>query len=252
MSSDPRSVFITGASSGLGHGLALWFARRGARVFAAARRVERLQALAGDSGRGTGSIEAVAVDVGDTAALRKALFRADDSVEGGIDLVIANAGVGGNTNPRKQETWPLMERMLQVNVTGAAITLSTLAPRMAERKRGHLVGVSSIAAWVVAPRSGTYTATKAFLEVYCEGLRLDLRGTGVAVTSIHPGFVKSEMTAQNKAPMPMLLETDDAVDRMGRAILRRPARFAFPWAMAMAARTAQLLPEGIRARVIRR
>jgi len=252
VAAEPRSVFITGASSGLGHGLALWFARRGARVFAAARRVDRLQALAADSGRGPGSIEPVAVDVGDTAAIRKALLRADDAVQGGLDLVIANAGVGGNTNPRREETWALVERMLQVNVVGAAATLSALAPRMVERKRGHLVGMSSIAAWVVAPRSGTYTATKAFLEVYCEGLRLDLRGTGVAVTSIHPGFVKSEMTAQNKAPMPMLLETEDAVERMGRAILRRPARFAFPWAMAMAARTAQLLPEGLRARVIRR
>ena len=252
MAAEPRSVFITGASSGLGHGLALWFARRGARVFAAARRVDRLQALAADSGRGAGSIVPVAVDVGDIVEIRKALLRADDAVEGGLDLVIANAGVGGNTNPRREETWAMVERMLQVNVVGAAATLSALAPRMVERKRGHLVGMSSIAAWVVAPRSGTYTATKAFLEVYCEGLRLDLRGTGVAVTSIHPGFVKSEMTAQNKAPMPMLLETDDAVERMGRAILRRPARFAFPWAMAMAARTAQLLPEGVRALVIRR
>jgi short-subunit dehydrogenase len=252
VAAEPRSVFITGASSGLGQGLALWFARRGARVFAAARRAERLQALATDSGRGTGSIEAVAVDVADTTAIRKALLRADDAVEDGLDLVIANAGVGGNTNPRKDETWPLVERMLKVNVLGAAATLSALAPRMAERKRGHLVGISSIAAWVVAPRSGTYTATKIFLEVYCAGLRIDLRGTGVAVTSIHPGFVKSEMTAQNKAPMPMLLETDDAVERMGRAILRRPTRFAFPWQMALAARTAQWLPEGLRARAIRR
>ena len=99
---------------------------------------------------------------------------------------------------------------------------------------------------------GVYAATKMFLQVYCDGLHLDLKSAGVQVTCINPGFVKSEMTAQNKAPMPMLLETDDAVERMGRAILRRPGRFAFPWPMAVAARTAQLLPEGLRARVIRR
>jgi len=249
---EPRSVFITGASSGLGHGLALWFARRGARVFAAARRVERLQALAGDPKRGRGSIEPVSVDVADSAAIRQALFRADDAVEGGLDLVIANAGVGGNTNPRKGETWPLLERMLMVNVLGAAATLDALARRMVERRRGHLVGISSIAAWVVAPGSGTYTATKRFLEIYCAGLRLDLQGTGVAVTSIHPGFVKSEMTAPRKTPMPMLLETDDAVERMGRAILRRPKLFAFPWPMALVARAAQWAPESVRARAMRR
>jgi short-subunit dehydrogenase len=248
---EPRSVFITGASSGLGHGLALWFARRGARVFAAARRVERLAALATDPARGPGIIEPVAVDVADTAALRRAMWASDDAVEGGLDLVIANAGVGGDANPRK-DTWATVERMLQVNVVGAAATLAALAPRMAQRRRGHLVGISSLAAWVVAPRSGTYTATKGFLELYCAGLRLDLQGVGVQVTSIHPGFVKSEMTAQNRAPMPMLLETDDAVERMGKAILRRPKMFAFPWQMAIAARAAHWVPETVLARAMKR
>lgn len=246
MPPEPRNVFITGASSGLGHGLALWFARRGARVFAAARRVAQLESLAADPGRGPGVIVPVPVDVADIPALRRALLKADDAVEGGLDLVIANAGVGGNANPRK-DTWAVVERMLQVNVVGAAATLATLAPRMAERRRGHLVGISSLAAWVVAPRSGTYSATKSFLDVYCAGLRLDLQRTGVAVTSIHPGFVKSEMTAQNQAPMPMLLETEEAVERMGRAILRRPKRFSFPWQMAIAARGARWVPEALMA-----
>ena len=123
---------------------------------------------------------------------------------------------------------------------------------MVERGRGHLVGVSSIAAWVVPPRTGTYSATKAFLEAFCDGLRIDLQPFGVQVTCIYPGFVKSEMTAKNKFPMPFLLETDDAADRIGRAILRRQKRFAFPWPMVLAGRFAGLLPENAVALLRRR
>jgi short-subunit dehydrogenase len=102
----------------------------------------------------------------------------------------------------------------------------------------------------VTPKMGVYSATKAFLEVYCDGLHLDLKEAGVAVTCIHPGFVKSEMTAKNKFPMPFLLETDDAADRMGRAILRREKRFAYPWPMVLATRAARLVPDAVIARVM--
>lgn len=140
--------------------------------------------------------------------------------------------------------------MIQVNVTGAAATLATLAPNMAERGRGHLVGMSSLAAWMVTPKMGVYSATKAFLEVYCDGLHLDLKSAGVAVTCIHPGFVKSEMTAKNKFKMPFLLEADDAAERMGRAILRREKSFAYPWPMVLATRAARLMPDVVVARVM--
>ena len=173
----------------------------------------------------------------------------DGQADGGLDVVIANAGIGGEANPRK-DTWEKVERMIQVNVTGAAATLATLAPHMAERGRGHLVGMSSLAAWMVTPKMGVYSATKAFLEVYCDGLHLDLKSAGVAVTCIHPGFVKSEMTAKNKFKMPFLLEADDAAERMGRAILRREKSFAYPWPMVLATRAARLVPDVVVARVM--
>ena len=161
--SEPRNVLVTGASSGLGRALALWFARRGASVWAAARRTELLDTLAADppSAR-PGSIVPLALDVSSTAAIRRVLPEVDGQADGGLDVVIANAGIGGEANPRK-DTWEKVERMIQVNVTGAAATLATLAPRMAERGRGHLVGMSSLAAWMVTPKMGVYSATKAFL-----------------------------------------------------------------------------------------
>jgi short-subunit dehydrogenase len=116
---------------------------------------------------------------------------------------------------------------------------------MVERDRGHLVGVSSLAAWRGLPRSAAYSASKAFLATFLEGLRVDLQRTGVKVTSIHPGFVKSEMTEKNKHPMPFLLETAEAVDLMGRAIARQNAEFAFPWQLSSAMRLAKVMPNAV-------
>jgi len=245
----PRNVLVTGASSGLGRSLALWFARRGAKVWAAARRAELLDSLAADPSAKPGSIVPLVLDVADVGAVRRVLPEVDATAEGGLDVAIANAGVGGEANPRK-DTWEKVERMIQVNVTGAAATLATLAPRMAERGRGHLVGISSLAGWIVTPKMGAYSASKMFLQVYCEGLHLDLKGAGVAVTSINPGFVKSEMTAKNKFKMPFLLETEDAAERMGRAILRGDKLFAYPWPMVLATRAARWVPDVVIARVM--
>jgi short-subunit dehydrogenase len=235
-----RNVLITGASSGLGRALALWFARRGARVYAAARREEQLQSLRTEAAGGPGEVVPVRLDVADTEAVVAKLRALDDATPGGIDLVVANAGVGGKLNGARTE-WADISRMLQVNILGATATLTALAPRMAERKKGHLVGVASLAAWIVVPRFGIYGASKRYLQTLCEGLRLDMP-PGVRVTSINPGFVKSEMTADNRFPMPFLLETEDAADRIGRAILRGDALFAFPWQTAWLTRLGSLLP----------
>jgi short-subunit dehydrogenase len=245
------NVVITGASSGLGRALALWFVARGARVYAAARREDRLAALAAEAARGPGSVVPVRLDVAEVDTIGERLRALDDAAPGGIDLVVANAGIGGML-PAHRAEWTAIERMLRVNVLGATATLAALAPRMAERRRGHLVGISSIAAWIVIPRFGVYGASKRYLQTYLAGLRLDLATAGVRVTCINPGFVKSEMTEGNRFPMPFLLDTADAADRMGRAILRGDANYAFPWQMAWLTRLGQLLPSRLVARAMAR
>jgi short-subunit dehydrogenase len=250
MENSYANVLITGASSGLGRALALWFARRGARVYAAARRLEQLESLKTEASAGPGQVVPVRLDVAQTDAVESTLLALDDATPGGIDLVVANAGVGGMSTGQRGE-WPAIEKLLRVNILGATATLTALAPRMRDRQRGHLVGISSLAAWVVVPRFGIYGATKLYLEKYCQGLRMDLAGTGVRVTCINPGFVKSEMTANNRFHMPFLLEAADAADRMGRAILRGEARFPFPWQMAWLTRLGSLLPSGLVARSVR-
>jgi len=114
------------------------------------------------------------------------------------------------------------------------------------------VGVSSLAGQRGLPKNAAYSGSKAFLTTFMESLRVDLQGTGVRVTCIQPGFVKSDMTAPNRHPMPFLLETQDAVERMGRAITRGVPVFPFPWQMATLMRLVTALPDFIYVPLARR
>lgn len=234
-----KTVLITGASSGLGRGLAQWFAARpGTTVYAAARRTAALESLRAEAG---GAIVPVTLDVSkgdETHARVKAL----DAAVNGFDLVIANAGLAPQTWARQLD-WAVVKNVIDVNVTGAAATLSAVIPGMIERGRGHLVGVSSLASFMPSPRLSTYCASKSFLSMWLESLRLDVEALGLHVTCLMPGFVKSEITAKNRpGTLPFLLETSDAVARMAKAIMRREERFAFPWQMRATIAASAMLP----------
>jgi NAD(P)-dependent dehydrogenase (short-subunit alcohol dehydrogenase family) len=224
-----RSVFITGASSGLGRGLALHYAREGATVHAAARRRAELESLvhdAADAGA-VGRIVPVVLDVVDEEDLVARLAAAEAAADGGLDLVIANAGVSEPTSARKMD-WRKVKRVLDLNVSASAVTVAAALPAMVARGRGTVVGVSSLAAIRGFPGNAAYCASKAALHVFMESLRVDLRGTGVRAVTIYPGFVKTEMTAKNRFPMPFLMELDDAVRRMTDGIARGEPTISFP------------------------
>src|SRR4051812_3303359 len=218
----PKSVFITGASGGLGRGLALHFAREGARVFAAARRKDELEKLRAESD----NIVPIQLDVQDTDALVNAVHRAEDE-SGGLEMVIANAGVGNPTSARKID-WAMVRKIMDINVTAACVTVAAALPKMVARDRGHIVAVSSLAAFRGMPGNGAYCASKAAVHTFMESMRVDLRRTRVRATTIYPGFVKTDMTAKNKFPMPFLMELDDAVKVMTRGLARGAKTIAFP------------------------
>ncbi len=232
-----RTALVTGATSGLGRGLALHYARRGTTVYATGRREERLQALAQEVGE---NLRPVVMDVTRTEETVEAIRRIDSEC-GGLDLVIANAGIGGQC-PIGKLTWERVKPVVDTNVAGALATLTAVLPRMVERNRGHLVGISSLASFRGLPGSAAYSASKAALAVFLESLRVDLKGTDVAVTTIHPGFVKTELTAKNRHPMPFLMELDDAVREMVHGIDGRKAVVTFPAPLAAAVRGAYHLP----------
>ena len=245
-----RRALVTGASSGIGRSLALWLAARGTIVVAAGRRRALLDELRAEAAAQGGVIEALELDVAKVAEVRERVSELDGH-DGGLDLVVANAGVGVLTSARRFD-WEACERTLRVNVMGAAATLTAPLPGMLARGRGHLVGIASLAAVRGLPGNGPYSASKAFLRSFMESLRLDLSTTPLRTTCVFPGFVKSEMTAGNRFPMPFLLETDDAAARIGRAILAQRAEFWFPWPMAVATRALGLLPGPLYVRLARR
>src|SRR5262249_25068978 len=200
-----RTALVTGASSGIGRALSAWLARRGVQVFAAARRLEALEALQAEAQSSPGKLVPVAMDVADARGTLQQIQKLDAGC-GGLDLVVANAGVGFYARAKRFQ-WEHVERTIQVNVLGASATLSAVLPKMVERNSGHLVGMSSLASFRGFPRTAAYSASKAYLATFLEGLRVDLKSTQVRVTSVHPGFVKSEMTAKNNFKMPFLMET---------------------------------------------
>src|SRR2546430_10134216 len=231
----PKSVFITGASSGLGRGLALHYARAGATVHAIARRREELARLAAEAP----GIVPVPLDVTDTQALVDAIHAAGD-----LDLIVANAGVGRPNSARKMD-WATTKLLFDVNATAACVTVAAALPRMVERNSGHVVAMSSLAAFRGMPGNAAYCASKAAIHTFMESVRVDLRGTGVVATTIYPGFVKTELTAKNKFRMPFLMELPDAVEVMARGIAKKKPTIAYPLPMAAAARALSSLPRSI-------
>jgi len=236
-----QRVFITGASSGLGRGLALDYARKGATVFAAARRASELEALAKELAAGAGRIVPVPLDVANLDAQEKAIRAAEAQSGGALDLVIANAGVGTPTHALDLD-WRDVQRILHINTTAACATLSIALPAMVAQGRGTVVGVSSLASFRGLPGNAAYSASKAALATFLESLRIDLRGTGIQALTIYPGFVRTEMTAKNKFPMPFILDADQAVRTMVRGIARGKRSIAYPLPLVLGTRFLASLP----------
>lgn len=241
-------VLITGASSGIGAALARHYARRGDHVWLAARRAERLDDEVAAIRTANGTAHAVPLDVEDAEALEPALLRLDADA-GGFDVVIANAGVGGKGATASRLRYHDVKKVLAINFTGAVATLLAAQQPMLARGRGHLVAISSLAAELALPIALDYGAAKAGLSYFTEAMRLDLAPRGVQVTLVHPGFVKSEMTAKNKFPMPFILDTDDAAALIVRGVDRGAPRVRFPLAYTAAFALAKRLPLSFVAKV---
>lgn len=239
----PKVAFITGASSGLGHGMARHLARQGFAVAAAARRLDALEDLCREIQAEGGVAVPIELDVADQDQVRRAVARCAESL-GSPDLLVANAGISEQTGGRDLSA-AAVERVMRVNFLGSVYAVEAVLPSMLERGSGHLVAVGSLAGYGGLPLTAAYSASKGAMYNFFESMRLDLRGTGVDVTVITPGYVRTPLTDRNAHRMPFLLETEDAVDRMVRAILRRDRLLTFPLPLAMATWFAQVLPPAV-------
>jgi len=231
---------ITGASSGIGRGLALELARRGAKLGLLARRAEALTELVGEiEGMGSRAV-ALPADVQDSSSLAAAVENLTADL-GSIDVLIANAGIGP-TKHAAQLTGAEVAEVININVIGAANSATAVVPQMAARGQGHLVVISSLAAYRGLPKSAAYCASKAAVSAFFESFRLDLEPRGIDVTIIHPGFIKTALTAGRQAQLPFLMELDDAVKKIVRAIEQRKKTYSFPWQLATIVRAGMIMP----------
>ena len=234
-------VAITGASSGIGRQLAIELARRGATVALLARRQDLLEALAETIRRDGGRARAIPCDVADRAQVERAIG-AIAAEEGPIDVLVANAGVGLPT-PAHRLDLDVVERLVRVNVLGVMYAVGAVLPAMLERGDGHLVAISSLAGWRGLPSSATYSATKAAVSTWMEGLRVELAPRGIRVTTVHPGFVRTPMTAKNDFPMPFLMDVQRAARIIVRGIEAGRRQINFPVPMVAVMRLARHLPD---------
>lgn len=224
-------VAITGATSGLGAEMALQLARRGARVAVTGRREGRLRELERAVSAAGGECLALAGSVAEPETVRRH-YAAIRERWGGLDWAILNAGIS-ETSSAIQFSSDVVRRTFETNVFGAAQWLEAVLPDMVVAGRGTIAGIASVAAWRGLPGAGAYCASKAALATLLESARVDLRGTGVRVVTVCPGYVKSEMVAgRDPAELWFLLETEDGARRILRGIEQGRRLVAFPWQLA--------------------
>jgi NAD(P)-dependent dehydrogenase (short-subunit alcohol dehydrogenase family) len=268
-----KVVLITGASSGIGRELAVKLAQRGAKLGLLARGAAAQKAIGAAVGGRRSTDPPVSIvpspallevaqeieektnsqsgaaaertlllpaDVRDAKAVRTAADRLREEF-GKIDVLIANAGVGATTEATELDPEEVA-RLIGVNVLGAVNSVAAVLPEMAKRGSGQLVAVSSLSAYRGLRKSAAYCASKASLSSFFESLRIDLIGSGVNVTIVHPGFIKTPLTAGRKADMPFLMELDYAVNKIIGAIEKKKKSYAFPWQLATIVRVGMVMP----------
>jgi 3-hydroxy acid dehydrogenase / malonic semialdehyde reductase len=189
-----RTVVITGASSGIGEECARAFAAAGDRLVLAARREDRLAALAATlaDANGTETLT-VALDVRDRTAVDATLGALPEAWRD-VDVLVNNAGLAaglGGVQDADPDDWDVM---IDTNVRGVLSVTRALLPRMLERRSGHVINIGSIAGRVAYPGGAVYSATKAALDRITSGLRMDLLGTRIRVSTVDPGFVETEFS----------------------------------------------------------
>lgn len=238
---NPKSILITGGSSGIGEALALHYAAPGVFLALSGRDAARLQEVAARCRKQGALVTAETIDVTDRAAMESWLAGVDD--ERPLDLVIANAGVGFGSHGGMSLA-EIAEATFAVNVDGVFHTVHPAIKAMKTRGRGQIAILASIAGLIGMPNHPAYSASKNAVRAYGEAMRGAMSRHGIEVNVICPGFVESRMTAQNRFHMPFLMDTGKAVRIIARGLARNKARIGFPWQIYYAVRLMSMLPTG--------
>ena len=244
-----KKALVTGASRGIGAAIARRLAKRGYEVWLAARSAQALEATQKEIEAAGGRAHTLVLDVSRPEETEAKVAQLDREV-GGLDMVVANAGIGGTQVPAAQQTFAGARATLETNVMGALATLLPVIPGMVERKSGHIAGVTSLAGEIPLPAAVDYGTSKAALSFFLASAAADLVSRGVLVTDIRPGFVRTDLTAKNKFPMPFLVELDDAAELIDRGLASGKRVIRFPAPLTTAISAGRMMPAGLRDRLV--
>ncbi len=237
-------VFITGASSGIGQALAWRYYQAGWRLALVARRTADTADWANAQGLAPARYAIYSADVAQTDSIVDA-GRACIAAQGVPDVVIANAGISIGMDTAVREDIDVMAQTFATNNIGLAATFHPFIAPMTQRGSGALVGIASVAGIRGLPGHGAYCASKAAVISYCESLRGELRGSGVKVVTIGPGYIDTPLTRQNRYAMPFLMQPQDFADEAFAAISAGVSYRVIPWQMGVVAKLLRLLPNRV-------
>ena len=237
-------VFITGASSGIGQALAARYHRAGWRLALVARRIHEIESWASANGISADSYQIYSADVSQIESIVEAGLDCLQR-QGVPDVVIANAGISVGVDTALREDLDAMARVFATNTVGAAATFQPFINAMVQRGSGRLVGIASVAGIRGLPGHGAYCASKAALISYCESLRGELRGTGVGVSTISPGYIDTPLTRKNRYAMPFLMRPEDFADRAFATERAGVSYRVIPWQMGVVAKLLRMLPNAL-------
>jgi short-subunit dehydrogenase len=236
-----KVILLTGASSGIGEALAIELANRGAILGLLARRENELSKISQKIEEAGKTARVFPCDVTE----KDCVFGAAENLRSEfdrIDIMIANAGIGGNNAKTRGLDPEAVAKVININLIGAVNSVSAVLPGMLERGAGHLVAISSLAGFRGLPKSAAYSASKAGMTAFFESVRLDVKNTGVDVTIIQPGFIKTPLTSGRENKMPFIMELEDSVPYFLSAIEKKKRFAAFPWQLATFVRIGRMFP----------
>ena len=239
MHTTPKSVFITGASSGIGRELALAYAGGGVTLFLCGRNEARLDRVAQECREEGAVVHTYLFDVRESGAAESAIYQANAICP--IELLIANAGVSAGVLGT-DETPVSSRTIFETNIFGVMNVVLPTMEAMKKNKNGHIAIISSLSGYRGMASCPAYSASKACVKAWGEALWGYLKPHGIRVTVVCPGFIETPLTDKNQFYMPFLMKADKAAALIKKRLMRRPPIVAFPWIMALGAWFGGILP----------
>ena len=236
-----KTVWLTGASSGIGEALTYELARRGCRVAISSRNELKLSTIAQAVTKATGAeVHTFPADVTDLEAIKNCVERIEQKT-GAIDILIANAGTHIFSKPEQFDSKEYMH-LMATNYGGMLNTIEAVTAKMISRQTGTIVGMASLAGYRGLPRAAAYGASKAAMIHFLESIRFHLRRKGIRVVICNPGFVKTPLTDKNDFKMPFLISAEEAALSICNGLERDKEKITFPRPFALIMELNRILP----------